>query len=86
MSLVSLALVVAVAFIGLSAARHSTAVTNCEALFSTSTTNSTSTTVCGIWVWVQIGIMGLLWVLVTVCEVYFLMYAGIYASEQRLDQ
>jgi len=69
MFLVGASLVVAVAFIALSAAHHSTAVTTCELLFSTDTSNTTSKTVCGVWVWVQVGVMGLLWVIITICEV-----------------
>lgn len=114
MFLVAATLAVGVAFIALSAAHHSSAVSTCEGLFSADTATSTSQKVCDIWVWVQIGVMGLLWVLITICEVsrervaaggggwrcqmraltaelgwaqiYFVVYAGIYASEQRLDQ
>lgn len=69
MFLVGATLAVGVAFIALSAAHHSTAVTTCEGLFSTDTSTSTSQKVCNIWVWVQVGVMGLLWVLITICEV-----------------
>ena len=69
MSLVAATLAVAVAFVALSAAHHSTAQNTCEGLFSTDTTDSTSQKVCNIWVWVQVGVMGLLWVLITICEV-----------------
>ncbi|KAM0788695.1 hypothetical protein ACM66B_002792 [Microbotryomycetes sp. NB124-2] len=87
--LVTAALVIALVLIILSAARHSTAVNNCENLFAnkaTSTDQVTSgTDICNIWTWVQIGIMGLLFLIVALCEAYFLMFSHIYSSEQKLD-
>ncbi|KAK4703973.1 hypothetical protein P7C70_g2242, partial [Phenoliferia sp. Uapishka_3] len=86
--LVSIALAIAIAFIGLSAGRHSTAVTKCQSTFSSQTTGSTvksGSEICNIWTWVQVGIMGLLFIILALCEGYFIMYQNIYASEQRLD-
>ncbi|KAK4055753.1 hypothetical protein OIV83_000300 [Microbotryomycetes sp. JL201] len=87
--LVTAALVIALALIIISAARHSTAVNNCVNLFAdrqTSTDQVTSgTDICNVWTWVQIGIMGLLFVIVALCEAYFLMFSHIYSSEQKLD-
>lgn len=82
-------LAVALAFIIVSAVRHSTAVESCQALF-TSDTNSGSTTsgvngdaaqgICNVWTWVQVGIMGLLFVLVALSEVSTLARATRQAS------
>ncbi|KAL8277878.1 hypothetical protein RQP46_009697 [Phenoliferia psychrophenolica] len=83
--LVSAALLIAVAFIGLSAGRHSTAVSACQDTFSSQGTVKSGSEICSIWTWVQIGIMGLLFVIIALCEAYFLMYQSIYASEQKLD-
>ncbi|KAM0746571.1 hypothetical protein T439DRAFT_329677 [Meredithblackwellia eburnea MCA 4105] len=85
--LVSITLLVAVAFIGLSAARHSTAVTKCQSTFSSQSSSGvkSGSQICNIWTWVQVGIMGLLWIIIGLCEAYFVMYSNIYASEQRLD-
>ncbi|ORY91714.1 hypothetical protein BCR35DRAFT_299000 [Leucosporidium creatinivorum] len=86
--LVALALVIALVFIIISAARHGTAVTACEDLFASKNSTSTVTSgtqICSIWTWVQIGIMGLLFVIVGLCEAYFLMFTQIYSSEQKLD-
>ncbi|GAA5986779.1 hypothetical protein JCM10908_000894 [Rhodotorula pacifica] len=83
--LVTAAVLCALAMIVVSAAKHSTAIDNCRALFSTDDTDSTAHTICNIWTWIQIGIMGLLFVIVGLCQVYFVCYTSIYASEQRLD-
>ncbi|GAA5965448.1 hypothetical protein JCM8115_005754 [Rhodotorula mucilaginosa] len=83
--LVSAAILCSLAIIIVSAAKHSTGVDNCTALFSADNTDTTANTICNIWTWIQIGIMGLLFVLVGLCQVYFVCYTSIYASEQRLD-
>lgn len=77
--LVACALILALAFIIVSAVQHNTAVANCEALFSTQTasTNTTgpssnvtsSSGICNVWTWVQLGIMGLLFIIITLSEV-----------------
>ncbi|GAA5909714.1 hypothetical protein JCM5296_005770 [Sporobolomyces johnsonii] len=85
MFFVLIALALALAIIIASAVKHSTAVTACEKLFSADSSDSTANTICNIWTWVQVGIMGLLFVIVGLCELYFLMYSSIYASEQKLD-
>lgn len=41
--------------------------------------------ICNIWTWVQLGIMGLLFIIIGLCEAYFLMYQSIYLSEQKAD-
>ncbi|BGP39012.1 hypothetical protein JCM10450v2_002969 [Rhodotorula kratochvilovae] len=83
--LVSAALLLALAVIIISAVKHSTAVATCTRLFSADDTDNTANEICNIWTWIQIGIMGLLFVIVGLCELYFVFYTSIYASEQRLD-
>ncbi|SCZ97989.1 BZ3500_MvSof-1268-A1-R1_Chr7-3g09661 [Microbotryum saponariae] len=83
---VLLALGVALAFIILSCVRHSTALASCEGLFATATTTvAQNSAVCNIWMWVQVGLMGLLWIIVAIAEVYFVMLSYGYAKSQRLD-
>lgn len=69
--LVSAAVLCSLAIIIVSAAKHSTGVDNCTALFSADNTDTTANTICNIWTWIQIGIMGLLFVLVGLCQVRF---------------
>lgn len=67
--LVTCAILCALAIIIISAVKHSTAVDNCTALFSANSTDTTANTICNVWTWIQIGIMGLLFVLVGLCQV-----------------
>ncbi|GAA6005089.1 hypothetical protein JCM10207_008506 [Rhodosporidiobolus poonsookiae] len=83
--LVSASLLLALALIIVSAAQHSKGVETCTRLFSADDTDNTANSICNIWTWIQIGIMGLLFVIVGLCEIYFMMYESIYASEQKLD-
>lgn len=73
--LVSAAVLCSLAIIIVSAAKHSTGVDNCTALFSADNTDTTANTICNIWTWIQIGIMGLLFVLVGLCQVRLLLGA-----------
>ncbi|SCV70567.1 BQ2448_3329 [Microbotryum intermedium] len=83
---VLLALGVALTFIILSCVRHSTALASCEDLFATATTTvAQNSTVCNIWMWAQVGLMGLLWIIVAIVETYFVMLSYGYAQSQRLD-
>ncbi|GAA5854483.1 hypothetical protein JCM8547_004859 [Rhodosporidiobolus lusitaniae] len=83
--LVAAALLLALALIIISAAKHSSGVDACTRLFSQDDSDTSADTICNIWTWIQIGIMGLLFVIVGLCEIYFVCYEGIYASEQKLD-
>ncbi|GAA5971930.1 hypothetical protein JCM11641_001574 [Rhodosporidiobolus odoratus] len=85
--LVVLALLCALILIIVSAVKHSTGVDECVRLFSASVddADNTAKTICNVWTWIQIGIMGLLFVIVGLCQVYFVCYEAIYASEQKLD-
>lgn len=73
------AFAVALTWIIVSATRHSTAVTNCESdFFSNSTSSSDSSdvptfdegeTLCNIFTWVDVGLMGGLWVVLAIMQV-----------------
>jgi hypothetical protein len=75
---------VAATYLGISAARHSAAVTACEATFfsgdSSSTTEDTKgEEICNIFCWATLGVMGALWVLLFIVQVStFLQIAGVY--------
>ncbi|GAA5980012.1 hypothetical protein JCM5350_005996 [Sporobolomyces pararoseus] len=84
--LILLALLLSLAIIIISAVKHSQAIDTCQKLFSTDASGDTAGEgICNVWTWVQVGIMGLLFVIVGLCELYFLMYSSIYSSEQKLD-
>ncbi|GAA5836379.1 hypothetical protein JCM5353_002501 [Sporobolomyces roseus] len=86
MILVLLSLLLSLAIIIISAVKHKSAIDTCQRLFSAdAATDDTGEGICNIWTWVQVGIMGLLFVIVGLCELYFLMYSSIYSSEQKLD-
>lgn len=77
---------VAAVWIALSAARHKTAKANCETRFFTNTTEpSEADTLCDIFPWVDIGLMGGLWVLLAVAQLYFYIVVSSYGTGQRLD-
>jgi hypothetical protein len=65
---------VAAVWIAISASRHSTAKRNCEQKFFTATSNLTSEgeTMCEIFPWVDIGLMGGLWALLLISQVCYL--------------
>lgn len=67
------AFAVAVVWIIISATRHTTAQSKCEKKFfpieSTGETTSEGETICNIFPWVDIGIMGGLWVLLAIVQV-----------------
>lgn len=63
---------VSAVWIALSAGHHSTAQTNCEKKFFSSNTTDLSSegeTICNIFPWVDVGIMGGLWVLLAISQV-----------------
>jgi hypothetical protein len=64
---------IAAVWIGISASRHSTAKTNCENKFFTAPSDLTSEgeTMCDIFPWVDIGVMGGLWVLLVISQVCY---------------
>jgi hypothetical protein len=71
-------IVVTLAFFAVAAARHSTALTNCVANYGNLPAGSSTTrlqdagqTICNIFIWVQVGCMGLLIVLIGLTQVSF---------------
>lgn len=98
---VALAFIVALIWIILSAARHSTAVGACVEQFvnnedadisgdDSSLINLSSGTVsgqqlCNIFTWVQLGIMSGLWLALFLVEIYFTIMSRVYGTEQRSD-
>jgi hypothetical protein len=66
---------IAAVWIGLSASRHKTAKSNCEQKFFTAVSDLTSEgeTMCEIFPWVDIGVMGALWVLLAISQVCYLV-------------
>ena len=62
---------VAAVWIAISASRHGTAKRNCEQRFFTATSDLTSEgeTMCEIFPWVDIGLMGGLWVVLLISQV-----------------
>ncbi|KAI0067735.1 hypothetical protein BV25DRAFT_1790974, partial [Artomyces pyxidatus] len=81
---------VAAVWIALSATRHSTAKTNCEKKFfstngSTIDLSSEGETMCEIFPWVDVGIMGGLWVLLAITQTYLFTVVSGYGTGQRAD-
>ena len=61
---------VAAVWIIISATRHSTAKSKCESDFFVDSTTSEVDTLCEIFPWVDVGIMGGLWVLLAIVQVF----------------
>jgi hypothetical protein len=64
---------VAAVWIAISASRHNTAKVNCEQKFFSATSGLTSegSTMCEIFPWVDVGLMGGLWVLLLISQVLY---------------
>jgi hypothetical protein len=85
---------ISAAWIIISATRHSTAQTNCQTDFysATSTVNtaaslaSASDTVCNIFSWVDVGIMGGLFVVLVLMQLYMLIVASSYSKAQQAER
>ncbi|KAJ6503437.1 hypothetical protein C8R47DRAFT_969288 [Mycena vitilis] len=91
-SLHSLAIVaafsVALAWIILSLSRHSTAKANCLSSFfahANSEQESEGDTLCNIFPWVDVGVMGGLWVLLAALHIYLYVIISGYSSAQQRD-
>ncbi|EDR15022.1 uncharacterized protein LACBIDRAFT_300731 [Laccaria bicolor S238N-H82] len=83
---VSAAFSIAVAWIIMSATRHSTAQDKCIQDFLSDTTGSGSaTTLCNIFPWVDVGIMGALWVILAILHLYLYVVLSSYGTSQRRD-
>ncbi|KAI0257566.1 hypothetical protein BJV78DRAFT_1163517 [Lactifluus subvellereus] len=78
---------VAAVWIAISASRHNIAKTNCEQKFFTAASGLTSEgeTMCEIFPWVDIGLMGGLWVLLLISQFYFFTIISGYGVGQRGD-
>ncbi|KAI6047567.1 hypothetical protein EDC04DRAFT_2556324 [Pisolithus marmoratus] len=84
------AFAMAATWIIVSAVRHSTAQSNCEDTFfpSSGSTDSTSTlgqTMCNIFPWVDVGLMGAIWVFFAGVQGYFYFVVSSYGTSQRQD-
>jgi hypothetical protein len=83
---ISVAFSVAAAWIIVSATRHSNAEAKCiQNFFSTSSTSSEGGTLCNIFPWVDVGIMGALWVLLAILQLYLFVILSSYGAAQRRD-
>ncbi|KAI0051768.1 hypothetical protein FA95DRAFT_202621 [Auriscalpium vulgare] len=78
---------VAAVWIGLSAGRHNTAKANClQKYFSSSDTfQAEGDKMCEIFPWVDVGLMGGLWVLLAITQSYYFIVISGYGNGQRAD-
>ncbi|KAH8102449.1 hypothetical protein BXZ70DRAFT_1006372 [Cristinia sonorae] len=83
--LLTSALSIAAVWIILSAARHNQAKSSCLSTFFTVTTGSLGDTLCEIFPWVDVGLMGGLWVILASVQLYLYFVASSYGTGQRLD-
>ncbi|KAL0580371.1 hypothetical protein V5O48_001616 [Marasmius crinis-equi] len=80
------AFAVAAAWIILSATKHSDAKSKCLSdFFNTPQTQSQGQTLCEIFPWVSVGVMGGLWALLAIMHVYLYIVLSSYSSEQTKD-
>ncbi|KAI0778561.1 hypothetical protein BD413DRAFT_465071 [Trametes elegans] len=82
------AFAVAAAWIILSATRHSQAQAKCIQDFfagTVSATNSEGQTLCNIFPWADVGIMGGLWVLLAIMQTYLYVVVSSFGKGQRSD-
>ncbi|KZO96055.1 hypothetical protein CALVIDRAFT_499359, partial [Calocera viscosa TUFC12733] len=85
----------AAALIGISASKHNTVVSACEASFFPASTGTSSVgsgaldgegqSVCNIFAWVDIGVLGGLWLLLAIFQGYLLIINSLYSRDQRAD-
>jgi len=81
-----IAFAVAAAWIIVSATRHSTALSSCvQRFFSDTSLQGQGQTLCQIFSWVDIGIMGGLWVLLAILQGYLFLVLSSYGVSQRRD-
>jgi hypothetical protein len=97
----AIAFILSLVWIILSAVGHNKAVDRCIEQFVTeedgeavsgsdsqievSSGSVSGSALCSIFTWVQLGIMGGLWLALLIVEFYFAMISRIYGSEQRED-
>ncbi|KAF8807483.1 hypothetical protein BYT27DRAFT_7099910 [Phlegmacium glaucopus] len=87
--LIMAAFSIAAAWIILSATRHSNAQAKCIQDFFTPATSASSSseggTLCNIFPWVDVGIMGALWALLAILQLYLFIVLSSYVTAQRRD-
>ncbi|KAJ7070947.1 hypothetical protein C8F01DRAFT_1108445 [Mycena amicta] len=79
---------VALAWIILSVSRHSTAKTNCLDNFFANPTSEEKTeggVLCEVFPWVDVGVMGGLWVMMAIMHIYLYVVISGYSSGQQRD-
>lgn len=80
---------IAAAWIIVSATRHSNAEAKCiQDFFSSSgsgTESSEGEALCNIFSWVDVGIMGVLWILLAILQLYLFVILSSYGATQRRD-
>ncbi|KAF8898657.1 hypothetical protein BD779DRAFT_1484993 [Infundibulicybe gibba] len=79
------AFAVAAAWAIISASRHSVAQANCLQDFFSQDQQSEGETLCNIFPWVDVGIMGGLWVVLAIFHIYLYLVLLGYGSSQRRD-
>jgi hypothetical protein len=82
------ALSVAMAWIIMSAIGHDAAAAACDAEFFASGTSSTSQEgqiLCDAFPWADVGIMGALWIIFAIAQLYFYLTVSVYGTMQRKD-
>ncbi len=65
---------IAAVWIGISASRHNQAKAKCLSDFFETNTDSEGDTLCDIFPWVEIGVMGGLWILLAIVQVLSLFF------------
>ncbi|KAL1670603.1 hypothetical protein GGF50DRAFT_93467 [Schizophyllum commune] len=74
-------LAISAAWIIISATKHSTAKTNCiDKYFTNETLDTEADTLCDIFTWADVGIMGGLWVVLAVSHAYYFVVLNSYVS------
>jgi len=78
---------IAVAFIGISASRHTAALNACKANFfhEDTATDDKADQICNIFTWVILGIMAGLWLVLFIAQSYLVLVLRNYGVTQRAD-
>jgi len=80
---------IAAAWIILSATRHSQAQAKCIRDFFSSTASASNSSegeaLCNVFSWVDIGIMGVLWILFAILQLYLFVILSSYGTTQRRE-
>jgi len=76
---------VAIVWIILSVMGHSKAETRCETDFFGGSGSSEGQVLCNVFPWVDVGLMGALWIVLAIAQFYFFLVLSSYSSAQRRD-